>query len=243
MKKITLNSDVGEGAGFDAEIMPHIAWANIACGGHTGSRQTVQKTIRLAMKYGVKIGAHPSYPDPENFGRVSMKLSTQDLIASLTEQIGLVKICAEKEGGCLHHIKPHGALYNDAVQNEEIAWAILESIKNIDKSLKIITLNNSKIAYLSGEDFEVKSEAFADRNYNDDGTLVSRKKDNAILMDPEKVFEHVFKMISEKKIWSANRVEVPVFFDTICVHGDHPNCVRILRYLKEKFLELSGETE
>lgn len=235
MKKIILNADVGEEAGFDAEIMQYISWCNIACGSHAGSAEVIQETIALAMKYDVKIGAHPSYPDRENFGRTKVEIPYDDLVKTITEQIQLVKSLTEKAGGKLHHVKPHGALYNEAVKNESVALAIIEAVKNVDKRLYIITLKNAKLSYLSRGDFEVKHEAFSDRNYNDDLTLVSRKEKEALLTDPKEIFGHVKRMVAEGKVKTKNRVEVPIFFDTICVHGDNPKSVQILKYLYKEF--------
>ncbi len=235
MEKIILNADVGEEAGFDAEIMQYISWCNIACGSHAGSVEVIRETIALAMKYDVKIGAHPSYPDRENFGRTRIKMPYDDLVKTITEQIQLVKSLTEKAGGKLHHVKPHGALYNEAVKNESVALAIIEAVKNVDKRLYIITLKNAKLSYLSRGNFEVKHEAFADRNYNDDLTLVSRKEKEALLTDPKEVFDHVKRMVVEGKVKTKNRVEVPIFFDTICVHGDNPKSVQILKYLYKEF--------
>ncbi|EZH72179.1 hypothetical protein ATO12_24920 [Aquimarina atlantica] len=235
MNKVILNADVGEEAGFDAEIMQYISWCNIACGSHAGSAEVIQKTIALAMQHNVKIGAHPSYPDRENFGRTRIEMPYGDLVKTITEQIQLVKSLTEKAGGKLHHVKPHGALYNEAVKNESVALAIIEAIKNVDKSLYIITLKNAKLSYLSRGDFEVKHEAFADRNYNDDLTLVSRKEKEALLTDPKEIFGHVKRMVVEGKVKTKNRVEVPIFFDTICVHGDNPKSVQILKYLYKEF--------
>ncbi|MBG6132229.1 UPF0271 protein [Aquimarina sp. EL_43] len=235
MKKIILNADVGEEAGFDVEIMQYISWCNIACGSHAGNVEVIKKTIELAMQHNVKIGAHPSYPDRENFGRTKVEMPYGDLVKTITEQIRLVKSLTEKAGGKLHHVKPHGALYNEAVKNESVAMAIIEAVKNVDKSLCIITLKNAKLSYLSKGNFEVKHEAFADRNYNDDLTLVSRKEKEALLTDPKEIFSHVKRMVLEGKVKTKNRVEVPIFFDTICVHGDNPKSVQILKYLYKEF--------
>ncbi|WP_108809392.1 5-oxoprolinase subunit PxpA [Aquimarina spinulae] len=235
MKKIILNADVGEEAGFDAEIMQYISWCNIACGSHAGDAEVIQKTVELAIQHNVKIGAHPSYPDRENFGRTKVEMPYDDLVKTITKQIQLVKSLTEKAGGKLHHVKPHGALYNEAVKNEVVALAIIEAVKNIDRSLPIVTLKNAKLSYLSREDFEVKYEAFADRNYNDDLTLVSRKEKEALLTEPKEVFDHVKRMVTEGKVKTKNRVEVPIFFDTICVHGDNPKSVQILKYLYKEF--------
>ncbi len=239
MKRIILNADVGEEAGFDAQIMPYISWCNIACGVHAGNEDVIQETIDLAITNDVRVGAHPSYPDRKNFGRISMSLSYADLVETITEQIVRVKYYAEKAGVKLHHVKPHGALYNDAVKNELVAKAIIESVKNIDKSLYIITTKESKLSYLCKDEFEIKNEVFADRNYNNDLTLVSRSEKDAVIIDPEDVFEHVFRMISEGKIKSKTGGELAVFFDTICVHGDNPNSVEILEFISKRFSDLN----
>lgn len=236
MKKILFNADVGEEAGFDEHIMPFISWCNIACGVHAGNDQVIQKTIDLALQHQVRIGAHPSYPDRENFGRVVMDISYDDLVETLSEQIQKVKYFAEKSGGSLHHVKPHGALYNEAVKNEEVANAILQSIKNIDKSLYIISPKGSIIDYLCKEEMNVKYEVFADRNYNSDLTLVSRSEKNAVLSDPKKVFDHVLKMVLDGKVKTIKGEEFLIFFDTICIHGDHPKSVEILTYIYKEFL-------
>ncbi len=239
MKRIILNADVGEEAGFDAQIMPYISWCNISCGSHAGNEQVVQDTINLAIKNKVKIGAHPSYPDRAHFGRKSLKMAHADLVKTITDQIRLVKRYVEKAGAKLHHVKPHGALYNDAVKDELVATAILKAVKNVDKSLYLITAENSKLSYLSKGKLKVKYEVFADRNYNEDLTLVSRSKENAVIVDAEEVFEHVLRMISEGKIKTIKGEKKPVFFDTICVHGDTPNSVEILEYMSNKFSSLN----
>jgi len=232
-----LNSDVGEGAGFDEQIMPYISWCNIACGEHAGTDETILETIHLAIQHGVKIGAHPSYPDRENFGRVSMDIPSDSLVATLTEQIQKVKTMTEELGGELHHVKPHGALYNDAVRDESVSRSILKSIQNVDKRLKIISPKDTVISYLCEDVLDVKHEVFADRNYKNDLSLVSRLEKNAVLEDPKNVFDHVFKMIIEGKVKTITGEEPLVFFDTICVHGDNPNSVKILEYIYREFLK------
>lgn len=239
MKTIIFNADVGEEAGFDDKIMQYISWCNIACGAHAGNDEVIKKTIDLAIQHDVKIGAHPSYPDRLNFGRTSMKMSYRDLVTSITEQILKVKEYTEKAGAELHHVKPHGALYNDAVKNKEIATAIIEVIKTIDKRLRIVTQKDSYISKLYDSVFNLKYEAFSDRNYNPDLTLVSRSKDNAIIENPKHVFDHVFGMVTQNKVKDINGEERAIFFDTICVHGDHPQSVEILKYMHQKFSELN----
>ncbi len=231
---IVLNADVGEEAGFDKEIMPCISWCNIACGMHAGNDDEIKKTIALAHQHGVKIGAHPSYPDRENFGRISMNILKEQLVDTLTMQIQNFQKIAKEFGVKMHHIKPHGALYNDAVNNHEIAEVILSVVENVDKSSILIVPPKSIIADLAIDRVEVKYETFADRNYNNDLTLVSRKLYNAVLKNPEDVYTHVHRMITENKIKTNKGTLLKVPIDTICVHGDNPEAVAILKYVTTK---------
>ncbi len=239
MKRLIFNADVGEKAGFDEQIMPYISWCNISCGSHAGNEKVIKKTVELALKHEVKIGAHPSYPDRENFGRISMALPKEDLVEELSRQVKLVKDIVVDCGGELHHVKPHGALYNDAVKNRDVATAIVSVVKNIDKSLYILTQKDSKLAVAAEGVLLVKNEVFADRNYNADSTLVSRQKKDAVITDPNKVFEHVYKMVSKGGITTIGGEGLAVDFDTICVHGDNPKSVDILKFLHAKFSQLN----
>ncbi|MDH7444121.1 5-oxoprolinase subunit PxpA [Aquimarina sp. 2201CG14-23] len=235
MKRILLNADVGEEAGFDEQIMPFISWCNIACGVHAGNDEVIKKTIELALQHHVKIGAHPSYPDRENFGRSVMDISPNDLSETLMYQIQKVKSFTEEQGGKLHHVKPHGALYNEAMKNEVVAKSIIQSIINIDKSLLLISPKDSMISYLCRGFIDVRFEVFADRNYNSDLTLVSRSEKNAVLVNPKKIVDHILRMIVEGKVKTIKGEELSIFFDTICVHGDNPKSVEILAYIYEEF--------
>ncbi len=239
MHQIAFNSDVGEGVGNDHLIMPYISWCNIACGAHAGDEKIIEQTIALAKKHRVKIGAHPSYPDRENFGRLSMNMSFDNLVNTISEQILLVKQKVESTGELLHHVKPHGALYNDAVKNPEVANAILHSLKNVAISSMLIAPFESEISYVCKEELDLKYETFADRNYNADLSLVSRKKKNAVLQNEEEIFFHVKKMIFEKKIKTISGEEFAVLCDTICVHGDHPNSPKIIEFLHREFSRLN----
>lgn len=235
MYKIVLNADVGEGVGKDAEIMPHISWCNIGCGAHAGDLETIKKTIDLALKHDVKIGAHPSYPDRKNFGRKVVMMPDIELIKTITDQIELVKYQVEKAGGNLHHVKPHGALYNVSAVDKGVARLIINLVKNIDKSLLLITPYNSMISYLCEGALGVGVEAFADRNYNLDLTLVSRKNKNALLEDPAKILDRIVSVVTKNEIKTIAGEKVRILCDTICVHGDHPNSVEILEHLTQNF--------
>ncbi|MDT0644333.1 5-oxoprolinase subunit PxpA [Zunongwangia sp. F363] len=234
MKKIHINCDLGEGATFDAELMPHISACNIACGGHAGDEESIRKTIHLAIENNVEIGAHPSYPDKENFGRNSLNISAEDLKASIKKQVKLVQKIAEQKGVKVTHVKPHGALYNDAAKNKKIAELVLESLNEVEGDFSLYAPFGSVISKLAEGKIKVVFEAFADRNYNPDLSLVSRSKKHAIIHEKEAVFEHVFRMYSEGKIQMESGEELPIKADTFCVHSDTENAVEILQFLQQK---------
>jgi UPF0271 protein len=235
MKTIHLNCDLGEGGKYDARLMPHISACNIACGGHAGDAETMLKTVLLAMEYNVEIGAHPSYPDTENFGRRSLKISGNELKRSIQEQLFSLHEIVKKQGGKLTHIKPHGALYNDAAKDEKIAQIILKSIAESDLDLKLYAPQNSIISELANGKIEVVFEAFADRNYQQNYQLLSRDKPNALITKKEAVFQHLFLMFNEGKIRCENQKNIHCFASTFCLHSDTPNAVEILKYLQQRF--------
>lgn len=237
---VDINVDVGEGIGNELLLMPYIASCNIACGGHAGTFETMENVVKLAKKYAVKIGAHPSFPDKENFGRQPMEMSCAALFSSIKNQIDdLIKVL-NSENALLHHIKPHGALYNLAAIDERIANVIIEAVKSIASPVKLYVPYKSVIADLAlKENIQITYEAFADRNYNNDLTLVSRSEKNAIIEDMDVVFEHVYRMISERKVKTIQGLEIDIKADTFCVHGDNPNAVDLIKHLNQK-LELKG---
>jgi len=239
MQIIHLNCDLGEGGKYDARLMPLISACNIACGGHAGDKQTMQKTVMLALENNVEIGAHPSYPDADNFGRRTLEISEKDLKKSILEQLLSLHEIVKDEGGRLVHIKPHGALYNDAVKDKKIARIILNSIAESGLDLKLYAPQNSIISELAKGKIEVVFEAFADRNYNVDYTLVSRKKSNALITQKEAVFKHLYSMYSEGIIVCENNLKISSVAATCCLHSDTPNSVEILKYLAEKFHALN----
>lgn len=231
MKKIHINCDLGEGGGHDKELMPLISACNIACGGHAGTLETMQHTVDLAMEHGVEIGVHPSYPDKENFGRASIPMEQKELKRSLVAQIMGLKQIAEAEGAVLSHVKPHGALYNDAHSNAEVAQTIIDAILEFGDDLVLYAPEGSVISRLAEGKLKVRYEAFADRNYNADGTLVSRKETGALITQKEQVLEHLFSMISSGKITPQKGQKFDTFATTFCLHGDTPNSVEILQHL------------
>src|SRR5690606_28993440 len=228
MEYIHINCDLGEGGKQDAEIMPLISACNIACGGHAGTLESMRETVALAMENNVEIGAHPSYPDKENFGRISMEMDPEDLKRSIVAQILSLKQITEAEGGKLHHIKPHGALYNDAARDERIANIIIEAIEEFAENLPIYALENSVISRLAKGRINVIFEAFGDRNYEQNYELVSRQNSGAVITKKDEIFAHIFEMIFHKNITLKNRNKIPCNTTTFCIHSDTPNAVEIL---------------
>ncbi len=237
MDYIHINCDLGEGGPNDEELMPLISACNIACGGHAGNLESMHYTVDLALEHHVEIGAHPSYPDKENFGRQSLEMEQADLKQSLVAQILSLKQITEAEGGKLVHVKPHGALYNDAAKDQNIARVILEAIKEFDDPLALYAPPGSVISRLAEGKIRVVFEAFADRNYNPDHSLVSRSKPSALITQREAVFKHLYSMFSRQKILCETGEEISCNATTFCLHSDTPNAVEILTYLQEKFQE------
>ena len=237
---IDINADVGEGIENEEQLLPLLSSCNIACGGHAGDIAIMRKVVRLAKRYNVKIGAHPSFPDKKNFGRSIIEISNTALYASIKNQIkSLLKICREEQA-LLHHVKPHGALYNLAAKDKKTAQVIVEVMKRFHQPLTLYVPYGSVIAEIAAsENINITYEAFADRNYNEDLSLVSRKLKNAIITDSEQMFEHVHNMVVHKKVKTITGVEVPLEAETFCIHGDNPNALKLASDLIT-FLNQSG---
>lgn len=237
-----INSDMGEGQDNDELLMPFIHAVNIACGGHFGDLITMRKTVRLAKKHGLKIGVHPSYPDKENFGRKSMKLNEVLFIQTVQNQIESFIRIVEEEDAALNHIKPHGALYNDLVLSDELSRLFLKAINNYKTDVKLFVPYNSSIekqAIKNG--FSVVYEAFADRHYNDDLSLVSRSEPNAIIADLDIIVERVLRMKTRNEVKTNKGQVQKILAETFCVHSDTKNapeiakCLFNLNTLKSRF--------
>lgn len=244
MITIDINCDLGEGIGNEALIMPLISSCNIACGGHAGDLATMEYIVALAEKHDVKIGAHPSFPDQVNFGRKVMDMSSDELRLSLVEQINTLKQVLKNRGLKLHHVKPHGALYNLAAIDKDTAKVVVDVVKAYNDSLVLYAPYGSivsEIAFKSG--VRLMFEAFADRNYNQDLTLVSREQNNALIHEPDVMLKHVCQMVLNKKVTTLDGVEVALKADTFCVHGDGENVVQNLKdlvvKLKQNQIEIS----
>ena len=221
---IDLNCDMGEleDSAHEAALMEHITSANIACGGHAGDEATMERTTRLAIARGVKIGAHPGYPDRANFGRIEMEMTPEAIAATVHEQIASLDMVVRRLGGEIVHVKPHGALYNVAVKNAVVAEAIARGVAQWNAAVPIFGLAASPMLDVwRGMGMNVVGEAFADRRYEPDGTLRSRKFPDALITDPKEAAAQAVRLAKEGQA------------QTICVHGDTPGAVEILRTCKE----------
>lgn len=232
MKTVDINCDVGEGLDNEAVLMAYLSSCNIACTGHAGTIESIDKTIQLAKQNNVKIGAHPSFPDTQNFGRQFIEMPAEDLQKSLEFQINLLVKRAALQSVKLNHIKAHGALYNASAVNVEIANTLIKAIKNSVENVFLYVPYNSVIERVAHHhNIKIKYEAFIDRNYNDDLTLVSRNESNALITKPEKAFNHLYRMISEGQVNTVLNKNIRIEADTFCVHGDNEKALYILKYI------------
>lgn len=233
MKKIDINCDVGEGIKAEPLLMPNITSCNVACGGHFGTKETVDATIQLAIKNKVLLGAHPSFPDKENFGRKLLYLSEFELKNSIEKQMELFLNCLKKYDQEMNHIKPHGALYNFIAKNREGAVQFISIIKKYLQNSYLYVPFNSEIEKVALENnVKIKYEAFADRNYNNDLTLVPRAQKNALITKEEEVLKHVLLMFEKGKVQTITGELKDMKADTFCLHGDTENASEIVSYLK-----------
>ena len=247
MRKIDLNCDMGESYGAwkmgdDAGIMPLISSANIACGFHGGDPATIRKTVRLAVDHAVAIGAHPSLPDIQGFGRRVMKISPQDMYDLVVYQAGAVEAFARAAGAKLHHIKCHGALYNMAATDEGLSEAMARAAK--DLGVMVYTLSNSTMMrVVKGKGVRALGEVFADRGYSDDGTLAPRDKPGGMIEDAQQSVKQALGMIEDGIVVSLGGKRVAVAADTLCLHGDQPNAVAFAKELRKTFTEKGIKVE
>ena len=244
---INLNADLGESFGAwtmgdDAALLQIVNSANIACGFHAGDPAVMQATVRLALAQGVSIGAHPSYPDLQGFGRRVMQMSSRDLQAMLLYQIGALQAIAAAEGGRVSHVKPHGALNNVACADKEVAATVVRAIQQLDPSLMLLAPAHSALASAAETaGLPVRYEVFADRAYLDDGQLMPRARPGAVLHDAQACVDHVLRMVQAQAIVTATQRQLPCRIDSICVHGDGPEAVATARAVRQA-LEAAGYT-
>jgi UPF0271 protein len=235
MSTIDINCDVGEGMNNEHLIMPFISSCNIACGGHFGNKKTIDETLKLAIQNNVLVGAHPSFPDQKNFGRTVLKITEAALKQSIVAQLDLFLGCLANYNLKIHHIKPHGALYNLIAKDKLEAVKFIKITKKYLQNCFLYVPYNSKIAEVALENnIKIKYEAFADRNYNDDLTLVSRTQENAIILDTDAVTKHLVRMVKTNTVATISGSEKEIKAATFCIHGDNENSVGILPVLATK---------
>jgi 5-oxoprolinase (ATP-hydrolysing) subunit A len=236
--KIDLNCDLGEGVLFDGKtvdhlIMPHISSANIACGLHAGDRQTMADTITLALACKVGIGAHPGYNDRLHFGRRFIPLTPKSLKALIKQQLNELKSLADAQRAHLRHFKAHGALYNAAASDSLLANIIAETVQQCDPEMIVVGLPHSEMERASCKSgLKFVAEAFADRAYNDDGSLVARSLPGAVISESMRVIERCLIIVKERKVQTITGNWIPIKADTICVHGDNPHAPALVKNLK-----------
>lgn len=225
-----INCDMGEGCSGDAAIMPFISSASIACGYHAGDEQIMQTTVELCLKHHVAIGAHPSFSDRDNFGRKEMNLSNQEIYDLVLIQIELLDKVVKKCGTILHHVKPHGALYNMSVKDATLAKTIANAVKDFDQKLILFGLSGSystREAKKAG--LQTASEVFADRTYQDDGNLIPRSDPNALIEDADEAVRQTLQMIKEGTVTTVSGKTIHILAETICIHGDGKHAINFAK--------------
>jgi len=225
---------MGEGCGHDAELLELVSSANIACGYHAGDAETMRRTAEMAVEKGVAIGAHPGYNDKANFGRTEMSLSKKGVFDLVTEQIDLMNNAAVTAGGRLNHVKPHGALYNQAARDPELAAAIAEAVASFDNGLVLFGLSGTVcISEAEKRGLIAASEVFADRTYRSDGSLTPRTQQNALIDDNTKAVAQALRMVRAGQVVAIDGNTVPVRAETICLHGDGAHAVEFARAIRD----------
>ena len=238
--KVDLNCDMGESFGLysmgdDGEVIKHITSANIACGFHAGDPMWMRRTVDLAEENNVAIGAHPSYPDLNGFGRRNMQMDPKELKDIIIYQIGALIAFTENKN--IQHVKPHGAMYNQAVSDPILAKAICESVLEFDRDLILLTLSGSIwVDIAEGMGLKVGREVFADRGLNSDGTRVPRSQNGAVIQDVDQVVDRSLRMIIENKVISVDGDVIDIEADSLCLHGDTPGAVDMARKLKSELI-------
>lgn len=242
MPTIDLNCDMGESFGAwrmgrDAELMNVVTSINVACGFHAGDATVMRETVQTAIEKRVAVGAHPSFPDLQGFGRREMRLSAREIFDITLYQTSALKGICEAFGAPLHHVKPHGALYNQAAKNSETAAAIAEAVFAVDKNLIFYGLANSfLISEARKRGLRTASEVFADRTYQTDGSLTPRDQPNALIKESSKAVAQVLEMVSEQTVAAADQTKIPILAETICIHGDGEHALEFALEIRKKLI-------
>ena len=241
--EININCDLGEKSKHhsnkhDPDLLKIVNSANVACGYHAGDEETMYQTIEISKKNGVSIGAHPSFNDPENFGRERMNLSSSEIRKLIIDQYEILQKIALKHNESVSHIKPHGALNNMACEDIELSTILAKAVKEIDKDLIYLVPTGSKMESAAKKlDMKIACEIFADRNYEDNGNLVSRKKPHALITDPEQAKKHVLSMVKNQALNCHSGKQIPCKIDSVCIHGDNLSSLATAKSIKENLLE------
>ncbi|HFK5718926.1 TPA: 5-oxoprolinase subunit PxpA [Enterobacter asburiae] len=238
MVKIDLNADLGEGSSADAELMTLVTSVNIACGFHAGDAQTMLESVRNAIKNGVAIGAHPSFPDRENFGRTAMDLPPKTVYAQVLYQIGALEAMVRAQNGVMRHVKPHGMLYNQAAKDADLADAIARAVWDCSPQLILVGLAGSELIRAGQRlGLTTRQEVFADRGYQPDGSLVPRTQAGALITDEGKALAQTLEMVRAGRVIAVDGTPANVQADTVCLHGDGEHALQFARRLRAAFSE------
>ncbi len=240
--EININCDLGEKSKHhsnkhDPDLLEIVNSANVACGYHAGDEETMNQVIKISKKNGVSIGAHPSFNDPENFGRERMNLNSSEITKLIIDQYEILQKIALKHGENVSHMKPHGALNNMACEDIELATTLAKTIKGISKDLIYLVPTGSKMEVAAKKlDMKIACEIFADRNYEDDGNLVSRKKPHALITDPKEAQKHVLKMVKTQSLNCHSGKQIPCEIDSVCIHGDNLSSLATAKSIKKNLV-------
>ena len=240
--EININCDLGEKSKHhsnkhDPDLLKIVNSANVACGYHAGDKETMSQVVKISKKNGVSIGAHPSFNDPENFGRERMNLSSTEVEKLIIDQYEILQNIASNYGESVSHIKPHGALNNMACEDIDLATTLAKTIKEISKDLIYLVPTGSKMEEAAKKlDMKIACEIFADRNYEDDGNLVSRKKSHALITDPEEAKKHVLKMVKTQSLNCHSGKQIPCEIDSVCIHGDNLSSLATAKSIKKNLV-------
>ena len=247
MKRVDLNCDLGESfgnytCGMDSSVIPHISSANIACGFHASDPLVMQKTVALAAKYNTAVGAHPGFPDLVGFGRRNMNVSPDELKAMVKYQIGALNAFCKSCGIVMQHVKPHGAMYNMAAKDRRLADAICDAVAEVDNSLILLGLSGSEMLKAAQDkDLRCASEVFADRAYEDDGSLTPRTLEGSVITDEELAISRVLQMVTQGTVTARSGKIIPIQADSICLHGDGVKAVEFAKRIRQALVDSNVE--